>query len=136
MCLGGCGTSYTETSLPASAFSGVTVLPYWDDLYITGGTQQGLYYKTEGNSPNRTLIFEYYTIHFQRFTEYYQFQVIFFEALYNIVQIKYFEAFDGGISCTIGVQSKYQKGTSARTIIAHSVFFSSVNRWTGYPIRF
>lgn len=106
MCLGGCAATFTETALPTSAFSGVTVLAYWDDLYIYSGTQQGIYYGVQGNSPNRTLIFEFLTSHYQLPNEYYHFQVAFFEALPNVVQVKYFDVSDGGVTCTVGVQSK------------------------------
>ena len=84
----------------------MTVFPYWNDLLINAGTQQGIYGGIVGNSPNRTLIFEYYTTRFQQPTQYYQFHVIFFEALPNILQIKYFDAYGAGISSTVGVQSK------------------------------
>ena len=52
--------------------------PYWNDLLINAGTQEGIYGGIVGNSPNRTLIFEYYTTQFQQLTQYYQFHVIFF----------------------------------------------------------
>jgi len=96
--------------LPASPFPGATALPYWDDLYIYSGTSQGIYYAAEGNAPNRTLIFEYYMSHYTQPTQYYHYQVIFFEGVPGVVQYKYFDASDGGVSCTVGVQgSRMQK---------------------------
>ena len=44
--------------------------------------------------------------HYSQPSTYFHFQVVFFEAKPGIVQLKYFEATDGGASCTIGVQSK------------------------------
>lgn len=107
LCLGDCATTYTETSLPTRVFSGCTVLPFWDDLYIYRNTSQGIYYQSEGNNPNRKLIVEYYMSHYVLPNEYYHFQVIFFEYYPGIVQFKYFDATDGGDTCTIGVQGIY-----------------------------
>jgi hypothetical protein len=75
-------------------------------LFIYSGTSQGIYYGSEGNSPNRTMVFEFYMSHYNQPAEYYQYQVLFFEALPEIVQYKYFDVSDGGISCTIGVQGE------------------------------
>ncbi|CAF1507117.1 unnamed protein product [Rotaria sp. Silwood1] len=104
LCLGACATTYTESSLPASVFSGATAFPFWDDLYIYPNTSQGIYYQSEGNSPNRKLIFEYYMSHYIEINQYYHFQIIFFEDSPGIVQYKYFDATDQGDTCTIGVQ--------------------------------
>lgn len=90
--------------MPTSAFPGVTLFPYWDDLFIYSGTSQGIYYGVEGNSPNRSLIFEYYMSHYGQSSQYYHFQVIFYEGLPGVVQYKYFDASDGGVTCTVGVQ--------------------------------
>jgi hypothetical protein len=57
-------------------------------------------------TPNRTTTFEFFTSAYNRPTEYYHFQIIFFENLPNIVKYVYFETSDGGNSSTIGVQSK------------------------------
>ncbi len=43
--------------------------------------------------------------HYLEANEYYHFQIIFKENSSGIVQYKYFDATDGGDSCTIGVQS-------------------------------
>ncbi|UJR24156.1 hypothetical protein I4U23_027122 [Adineta vaga] len=105
LCFGNCSTSYTETLLPSNIFSNVTIFPYWDDLYIYSNTSQGIYYQSDGKSPNQILTFEYYMSHYLQPKEYYHFQVIFFENFPNIFQVKYYEATDGGITCTIGVQA-------------------------------
>ena len=47
--------------------------------------------------------------HYSQPSQYYHFQVIFFEAAPGIVQFKYFDVADGGLSCTIGVQGRYEK---------------------------
>ncbi|CAF3462531.1 unnamed protein product [Rotaria sp. Silwood1] len=105
LCFGTCATTYTETALPTTAFSGVTVLAYWDDLYFYSSISQGIYYGTEGNAPNHTLIFEFYMSHFSQPSQYYHFQVVFFEGVPGVVQFKYYDASDGGVTCTIGVQA-------------------------------
>jgi hypothetical protein len=81
-------------------------LGYWDDLYIQLNTSQNVYYAVSGVAPNRTTTFEFYTTHYGQFNEYYHFQILFYENLPNIVTYIYFEASDGGVSATIGVQSK------------------------------
>ena len=107
ICFDVCSTTYTETNLPSNIFPSVTIFPYWDDLYIYSNTSQGIYYQSDGNLPNRVSTFEFYTSHYQLPREYYHFQVIFFENLPNIVQIKYFQASDRGSTCTVGVQGKF-----------------------------
>lgn len=97
---------YTETILPTVAFPGATALAYWDDLYVYNGTEQGIYYKIEGDAPNRTVTFEYYCSHFQQPEEYYQFQMVFFENNPGVVQYIYYVISDLGVSCTVGVQGK------------------------------
>ncbi|CAF3485076.1 unnamed protein product [Rotaria sp. Silwood1] len=104
ICLQTCSTTFTETALPTSAFSGATILPYWDDLYIYANTSQGIYYQKQGNAPNQTFIVEYYCSHYQQSTDYYNFQVIFFENMPGVVQFIYYEVTDEGASSTVGVQ--------------------------------
>ena len=104
LCFGGCATTYTESTLPANVFNGVTLFPFWDDLYIYGNTSQGIYYQSKGETGNREMIFEYYMSHYIQPNQFYHFQVIFFENNPGIVQYKYFDATDGGDTCTIGVQ--------------------------------
>jgi hypothetical protein len=104
LCFGLCSTSYTETTLPSNSFIGVTVFPFWDDLYIYINTSQGIYYESDGNIPNRILIFEYYMSHYLQSNQFYHFQILFFENSPGIVQFKYFQVTDGGNTCTIGVQ--------------------------------
>ncbi|CAF1161599.1 unnamed protein product [Rotaria magnacalcarata] len=103
ICLSTCSNAWLETALPSSYF-GAAVLPYWDDLFIYSKTWQGIYYASQGTTPNRTLVFEYYTSHYGSPTEYYHFQVKFFEATPGVVQFIYYDAFDTGASCTVGVQ--------------------------------
>lgn len=104
--MGTCATTYSETPIPTTAFPGVTIFAFWDDLFLYTNTSQGIYYAVQGNAPNRSLVFEYYTTHFGQVTQYYRFQVIFFEGVPGVVQYKYFDASDGGISCAVGIQGK------------------------------
>ena len=62
--------------------------------------------KTDGTGPNRTFTIEYYCSHYLQPTDYYHFQVVFFEDKPGIVEFIYYEATDSGASATIGVQSK------------------------------
>ena len=111
--MGGCSKYYYESRLPNRQFNGATVFPFIDDLYIQNGTNQGVYYAINGNAPNRTVIFEYYTTGFDdddddddNPTQSYQFQILFFEAKPNIVQFIYFNISHGGKYGTVGVQGK------------------------------
>ncbi|CAF1627535.1 unnamed protein product [Rotaria magnacalcarata] len=115
ICLSSCSTAFTETALPASAFSGAAVLPFWNDLYVFANTSQGIYYDTQGIAPNRTLIFEYYSGQYRQSTDYCNFQITFYENVPGVVQFIYYEAADGGISATICVQ-----GSSSGPFIQYS----------------
>ncbi|CAF1372992.1 unnamed protein product [Rotaria magnacalcarata] len=115
ICLSSCSTAFTETALPASAFSGAAVLPFWNDLYVFANTSQGIYYDTQGIAPNRTLIFEYYSGQYRQSTDYCNFQITFYENVPGVVQFIYYDATDGGISATIGVQ-----GSSSGPFIQYS----------------
>ncbi len=75
-------------------------------MYVFANTSQGIYYQSEGNAPNRTLIFEYYCSHYRAPAEYYHFQVVFFENVPGVVKYIYYEISDRGANCTVGVQGK------------------------------
>ncbi|CAF1335188.1 unnamed protein product [Rotaria sordida] len=105
VCLGSCSNSWSNSALPSGSFSDPTAFGLWDDLYIYAGTSQTVYYATTGTSPNRTLVFEFYTAHYSSSTRYFHFQIIFYEASLDIVSYSYFQVSDGGASATIGVQS-------------------------------
>ncbi|CAF1341501.1 unnamed protein product [Adineta steineri] len=104
LCLASCSAAYSNGALPDSQFAGPTVFGFWDDLYITSGSSQSVYYAVSGTAPNRITTFEFYESHFGASTQYYHFQIIFYENLPNIVKCLYFETYDGGASATIGVQ--------------------------------
>jgi hypothetical protein len=92
--------------LPTSSFGGPTAFGYWDDLMIYAGTSQNVYYNVIGTAPNRTTTFEFYESHYAQSTQYYHFQIQFYENLPGIVKFIYLQATDGGASATIGVQCK------------------------------
>ncbi|KAK6513821.1 hypothetical protein TWF506_008255 [Arthrobotrys conoides] len=110
------GTSFINSELPvADDVSGANRLPntsiaaLWDDLYIYAGTQQGVYYQVDGTTPgSRVLSFEFYTSAYRRSAEFFHFLIRYEEDKPNILTYKYFEVFGGGISATIGVQSRSQ----------------------------
>ena len=101
-----CSTAYTNGALPTSSFGGPTAFAYWDDLMIYGGTSQCVYYNVAGTAPSRTTTFEFLESHYGVPSQYYHFQVIFDESLPGVVQYYYFQSSDGGVSATIGVQSR------------------------------
>ena len=106
ICLGGCSIAWSNGNLPDSQFAGPTAFGYWDDLYIYSGTSQTVYYGTTGTFPNRNLVFEFYTAHYSSATNYYRFQIVYYENAPGIVRFYYFQSSDGGASATIGVQGK------------------------------
>jgi hypothetical protein len=97
---------YYEPTLPTKNCPGATAFPFWDSMYIKTGTSQGIYYTIYGKTPNRTVIFEYYTTLYNSRDRYCHFQVLFFETEPGIVQFKYLYVSDGANSATIGVQGK------------------------------
>ncbi|CAF3700582.1 unnamed protein product [Rotaria sp. Silwood1] len=105
VCLSSCSNAYTNGNLPTSSFSGPTALGYWDDLMIYASTSQSVYYGTTGTAPNRSLVFEFYESHYGQSTQYYHFQIVFYENIPDVVDFLYFQISDGGSSATIGVQS-------------------------------
>ena len=107
--MGGCSGAYSNTALPSSSagFTGPTVFGFWDDLYLTSGTAQSVYYATSGTAPNRQLIFEYYTGLFGNTGSLHRFQIVFSENSPGIVIIRYYQATSRGASATIGVQRKF-----------------------------
>ncbi|CAF1080752.1 unnamed protein product [Rotaria sordida] len=109
ICLRSCSTTFIETAFPTSAFSDATILTYWNDLYIYANASQGIYYKKQGNTPKRNFITEYHCSHYQQSTDYYNFQVIFFENMPGVVQFIYYEVIDEGASATVDVQGNEAK---------------------------
>ena len=59
-----------------------------------------------GTAPNRITTFEFYESSYASSTQYYHFQIIFYENLPNIVKYFYYEMSDGRINATIGIQGK------------------------------
>ncbi|KAF3921246.1 hypothetical protein ABW21_db0205501 [Orbilia brochopaga] len=87
--------------LPATSFCAL-----WDDLYIYAGTQQGIFYQVDGDAPNRSVTFEYYTSAYQRSSEFYHFLMRYDEAAPGIITYRYLQVFNGGVSATIGAQAR------------------------------
>lgn len=104
VCLGGCSSAYSNTALPSSSFSGPTAFGYWDDLYIYAGTSESVYYGTTGTAPNRNMVFEFYMSHYGASSQYYHFQIVFYENTPGVVRYYYYQDSDGGSSATIGTQ--------------------------------
>jgi hypothetical protein len=84
---------------------GAHAFPLWEDSIVDSRTAQGIYYTIYDSTPNRTVVFEYYTRRSLR-NEYCHFQVLFFEANPGIVQFIYLDISESCKSATIGVQGK------------------------------
>lgn len=50
--------------LPSNQVVATAILPYWYDLVVLGGTQQGLFYSVYGDAGRRRVAFEWYTTDF------------------------------------------------------------------------
>ncbi|CAF4655437.1 unnamed protein product, partial [Rotaria sp. Silwood2] len=105
LCFDKCTGYEPMEALPSYHFNSPTALPYWDELVISDGTSEGIYYFINGNTSNRTVIFEYYLTHDTQPNEYCHFQVLFFEAKPNIVQYIYLDVTNGGKTATVGSSS-------------------------------
>ncbi|CAF4934500.1 unnamed protein product, partial [Rotaria sp. Silwood1] len=115
LCFDKCTGYEPMEALPSYHFNSPTALPYWDELVISDGTSEGIYYFINGNTSNRTVIFEYYLTHDTQPNEYCHFQVLFFEAKPNIVQYIYLDVTNGGKTATVGIQ-----GSSSGPFIQYS----------------
>ncbi|KAK6352346.1 hypothetical protein TWF730_009176 [Orbilia blumenaviensis] len=110
------GTSFLNSQLPvAEEVSGANRLPntsalaLWDDLYIYAGTQQGIYYQIDGRVPgSRVLSIEFYTSAYRRNSEFFHFLMRYEEARPNRITFRYFQVSGGGVSATVGAQSRSQ----------------------------
>jgi len=95
----------TDTRRPDTTDFPVGAFPFWDDLHISSGLPQGLFWQYEGISPNRSLSFEWYTSHYNATTIYARFLVSFYEALPGWISYDYLNVTDSGYSATVGIQS-------------------------------
>ncbi|KAK6523607.1 hypothetical protein TWF281_001589 [Arthrobotrys megalospora] len=110
------GTSFINSQLPvgddvsgANRLPNTSALALWDDLYIYAGTQQGIYYQIDGTTPgSRVISFEFYTSAYRRNTEFFHFLMRYQEARPNRMVFRYFQVSGGGVSATIGAQSRSQ----------------------------
>ena len=92
--------------MPNQQFAGATAFPVSNDLHIENQTSQGIYYNVYGNSPNRTIVFEFNATVLWEKQQNCHFQVLFFEAHLGIVQFIYLNMSDDGSSAAVGVQGK------------------------------
>ena len=107
-------------------FPGATAFAFWDDLAFRANTSENVYFGSSGTSPNREFVIEFYATRRRALREYFRFQVIFFENAPGIVQYRYFQAWDGGASATIGTQGKHTlKNRSHRSAIQSCTFVAS-----------
>jgi len=102
-------TAYSNLALPVYSDLANGVAPFWDDIYINTGDPQGIFYRSEGASPNRTLTYEWYVTHYQALTTYAHFLVASYEALPNWVTIDYLNVTDNGVGATVGIESSSGK---------------------------
>jgi hypothetical protein len=104
-----------------SALPPLAVAPFWDDLYIYPNTPQGLYYQVFGSAPARTVVFEWYTSHYNAPAQYYHFTAQFSEDPVAPIVFKYYQISDRGGSATVGLQgqtaAEYAQYSSGQAVI-------------------
>jgi hypothetical protein len=102
--------SYSPAALPQySSMTGYAALPFWADLYINQGTSQGIYYEVDGSSPSRLLTFEYYASYYNQSSQYYHFQILFYENRTGSFTYKYYNITDSGANAVVGYQCQPSK---------------------------
>ena len=93
------------------------IFPFWDDLYVYGGTRQGVYYEIVGTAPNRQVSIEWntspsgypgYPDQYFHFTATFQETDPNFDdgAVSGAPVFSYHEISDAGVSATVGQQSQ------------------------------
>jgi hypothetical protein len=97
-------TNPNGVTYPNSCFGDLVAFGLWDDLLITQGTQQGIYYEIDGAAPNRRTSFEFYLSTADDSTLFYHFLVNFYENRTNVVNYQYLNVTDSGTDATVGVQ--------------------------------
>jgi len=102
---------------------------------MNSGTAQSIYYATTGTAPNRQLVFEYLATHCCSYTTtlLYHFQAIFYENNPGVVTFEYYQAYDGGSSATVGVQSKLLLKSMFLTLFCQNFRF---RKWNLYGLSF
>ncbi|CAF1070666.1 unnamed protein product [Adineta steineri] len=95
---------YKEQGLPSQKNFYATAFPYWDTMFIQNGTSQGLYYSINGKTPNRTIVFEYYTTVSESEHRTCHFQVLYSEANPGTLQFIYLAVPDGAKGAVVGIQ--------------------------------
>ncbi|KAI8274570.1 hypothetical protein K4K60_009548 [Colletotrichum sp. SAR11_57] len=96
---------YSNEPLPSSEIPPVSILPYWDDLYIQTPSQAVQYQVFGSDAGSRNVTFEWVAVHFGEPSQFYHFTATFEEAQPGIVTYRYYTTYDKGESATVGVQN-------------------------------
>ena len=102
-------TAYANAALPQYAIDSTGVFPFWDDLFISLGTPQGIFYEVDGTAPSRSVTFEWYTSHYNNETYYAHFLISFWESMPNVTTIDYLNITDSGSGATVGIEAQTRK---------------------------
>ncbi|KAK5728352.1 hypothetical protein LTR15_001487 [Elasticomyces elasticus] len=137
----GVASSTVTVSSNGYAINGVGIFPCWDDLLISVGTPQGVFYGVDGTAPNRAITFEWYTSHYGNATFYYHFLASFWENMPNVTTFDYLNMSDSGVSATTGIEAqgpaKYAQYSNNQAVLTSGKIISfnnSQNIFTvGYP---
>lgn len=79
-----------------------TACPYWDDLFLTANTNQGIWYQIDSTSTTVTI--EYILGRATSSTDLYQFQVVYSTLTPGVWVFKYYVVGNYGASASVGVQ--------------------------------
>ncbi|KAI9684066.1 MAG: hypothetical protein M1822_005894 [Bathelium mastoideum] len=94
---------YYQAPLPAASIPPYTACAFWDDLYLYGGTNEGLYYQTN-TSNGGVATYEYVLAQAGVPADLYQFQVVYRAANPGVVEFWYYVVGKLGGLAVVGVQ--------------------------------
>ena len=93
---------YYQQSLPTNTIPPYTACPFWDDLYLYGGTTEGVYYQL--NSTSGTVTYEYILSGSGMPSDYYQYQVHYATSAPGVIYFRYFVVGELSGMAVVGVQ--------------------------------
>ncbi|KAL3605319.1 hypothetical protein FPOAC2_00262 [Fusarium poae] len=94
------GLAFVNSNLPAQDIPEISIMPYWDDFYITGGLCGiGISYEVYETRRGRTFTVEYYVSVNDHFT------VSMYEDHPGLVRYAYYKTSRHGEGATVGVQN-------------------------------
>jgi hypothetical protein len=100
-------SEYSNQQLPSNNIGSIAIVPYWDDLAISGDGQGRIDYQVRGDSGERTITINWCLKDLgQSGGQSNQFTATFYEDDPGIVLFNYYKTTRGGTSATVGGQNR------------------------------